>query len=197
MRSIILGVLILLVLAAVVGAILYLGRVSRNGSADNSADSALSNLPTIATTPSVSASPSTAPSNYKTYQGQGFKVLYPTAWGVLTCSNSQNFEFDPTGKDSKNVACDYAVKPVTIMVSSGKLNCSGDTVKLGTNSVVKSKTTGSNGDINYRWCVSVGDKSLDITHRVSSSGSRATTPTDLSALIEQMIATFQSTPQGS
>ncbi|MCL5784350.1 MAG: hypothetical protein M1142_03290 [Patescibacteria group bacterium] len=198
-RVIIVGALALVILAAVAGTLFYLGKASRERSA-TSGNTSLNSLPRLSVTPVPSTlrnNQAATSSNTKTFVGSGFNLSYVNSWGVLTCSNSQNFEFDPTvGTDLKGVVCDRAVKPVTVLVVN-KLNCQGETVKLGENQVVRSKNTPREGDISYRWCLSVGGKNLDITHRVSASGSQATSKEDFSAEVEQMITTIKASPQGS
>ncbi|OGE30952.1 hypothetical protein A2631_04705 [Candidatus Daviesbacteria bacterium RIFCSPHIGHO2_01_FULL_44_29] len=127
----------------------------------------------------------------KTYTGEGFSLHYPEAWGLLKCNNTQNFEFDPTNPTEQlGVKCDYAVKPITFLVSNIQLSCTGETIQLGNLAVLRSKTTKANGDINYRWCVNGATASLDVTHRVSSTGSRATSKDDYSTQVEQMISSL-------
>lgn len=198
-RYIVIGGVVLLFVAAILVTIFYLGRVYRSTTnTPRETDNPLSQLP-VASPSATITSPggvTAAVGNTKLYAGQGFSLSYPSNWGLLTCSNSQNFEFDPTtGADLKNVVCDVAVKPITVLVVN-RLNCTGETITLGSNKVVKSKTT-SGGDTNYRWCVTVGNKAFDITHRVSSAGSRATSKDDYSAQIEQMIQTIKTTPLAS
>ena len=101
-------------------------------------------------------------------------------------SNSTNFEFDPSGRDMINVVCDEALKPVTFLVVD-KLNCSGESIKLGNNQVTRIKILGDEGRVFYRWCTMVGNIGFDITHRVSPTGSRATSKDDFSKEIEKII----------
>lgn len=197
-KSILLGGVALLILAVTFGVIFYLGKASRNQATttESSVDS-LGQLPSLSNTNNTPRNDNVATSNTKSFTGQGFTLKYPNPWGLLTCSNSQNFEFDPTnGQDVKGVVCDIAVKPVTVLVSDTRPNCQGETVTLGSNQVVKSKTGGS-GEANYRWCLTIGGKNFDITHRVSGSGSRATSKNDFSSQIEEVIKSFQATPAGS
>lgn len=113
----------------------------------------------------------------------------------MTCANSESIELDPTnGTDTKNIVCDEALKPVTMLVAD-RLNCSGETVTLGGRQVVRSKVS-SGSDTSYRWCMAVGDTAIDITHRVSPSGSRATSKGDFSAAIEEMIKTIPTLGSG-
>lgn len=196
-KTVLIGVAVLFVLGAILGSIFYLGKVSKNNGTDQER-TALDSLSRLRantnTTPSTdSGNPLTSGdqlSNLKVYPGEGFAVRYPSSWGILTCSNSQNIELDPTtGQELKGILCDRAVKPVTVLVVD-KLNCQGETVTLGGYRVLRSKTTVQDGT-NYRWCLTVGGKNLDITHRVSASGSRATSKDDFSAKVEELISNIQ------
>lgn len=193
----IIGGAVLLVIAIIFVTIFYFGRASRTGIVNgDGGTNPLVQLPTIAPTISPTTQSGDGSSQGKTLSGQGFSLTYPSSWGALTCSNSQNFELDPTSSvDVRGVVCETAVKPVTVLVVS-RLSCTGETVTLGNNRVVKSKTETSTG-INYHWCVSVGGKGLDISHRVSSTGSRATSKDDFSAQVEQIITTIKPSPQAS
>lgn len=189
-RLIIVGVAALIALAVVSAVAIFIGRAVRENAptAEGGLDS-LSRLP-VQVAPSTSPTPSLPtdqPPLFKVYQGLGFSLLYPYKWGLLSCTNSQNIEFDPENSNDFRGACDVAVKPVTILVAD-RLDCPGETVTIGGYQIKKFKTSGQNGDIDYRWCLSVGGKNLDITHRVSTSGSRATTKEDLSEQIERMIS---------
>jgi hypothetical protein len=167
--------------------------VATNGSLDS-----LSTLRvTVTPTPlAPQAAPVIDTSTTKLYTGTGFSLRYPKTWGLLTCNNSANFELDPSSPTDTNISCDRAVKPITFLVSPN-LNCQGDLVNLGTHQVLKSKTT-LGGDTDYRWCVGIGtNTALDITHRVSQSGSRATSKEDYSSQIEELIKTISTTPRGS
>lgn len=158
-------------------------------------------LPTLvlSPTPTVSGqSGSNLPSNnQKTYTGQGFIISYPDSWGLLTCSNSQNIEFDPENlTDVKNIICDSAVKPVTILVSAQRFSCRGELATLGNYQVVRSKNILGN-DINYEWCFSAANMNFDITERVSPTGSRATSKKDFSIQVEELIKSIRLTSRAS
>lgn len=130
-------------------------------------------------------------SGTKLFSGSNFSLRYPNAWGLLKCSNSANFELDPeNATDQPNVVCNVAVKPITVLVSRQALTCQGDTVQLGYNQVVRSKTPRRDGGTTYRWCVNGRAASLDITNRVSSTGAPATSKEDYSSAVEQMISTL-------
>lgn len=200
-RNIVVGAIVLLIVIIVLGGFFYLRNLQQNQQSGGT--NTLSQLPTISGsgTPGISNQPvtgNTSSANNKIYAGNGFVVSYPSAWGLLTCNNSQNFELDPiSSTDHTNVTCDLALKPVTFLVSDTPLNCPGNEVKIGVNNVTKSKTVKQNGDINYRWCLQVGGKSLDITHRVSSTGSQATSKIDYSPQVESVIGNIRTTPTGS
>lgn len=200
-RVIIIGAGVLFVLAAISLLVFFTLRFSRNNQPRGSGDNSLSRLPVISVTPSPTDrqdgnNSNSVRSDFKTFISQGFSLDYPSGWGVLTCGNSTNFEFDPeNGSDLKNIACDRAFKPITVLLAN-RLSCTGETVKIGDKQVVKLKVE-NNGDINYRWCLSVGSVGLDITHRVSQSGSRATSKEDFSSQVEEVIKTIKLTPRGS
>lgn len=198
---IIIGVLLLF---ALVGGIFYylvngsFRLPSRTTKAPTS--NSLSRLPTISAT--QSGAPAVNPSNsqvsgasadMKVYTGDGFSLNYLSNWGILTCSNSKSFEFDPTSKvDSKNVVCSQAVKGVTVLVPISAANCPGDTISLGNIQVKRSQEIINGGtEVDYRWCFTTRGKNFDITHRVSFTGAAATTPGDFAPQIEQMIATIR------
>lgn len=176
------GILSLIILAGVLGLIYYLTVSIR------------SRKP-ISIFPSPKPSPSEQIQRQeivtkKTYQGKNFTLSYPKTWSILTCANSQNFEFDPENNTDQNaVQCDRAVKSVTVLVKNTS-DCTGDTILLGQVSVVKSKTTTGTG-VGYRWCTNT-KPILDITHRASTAGGRATSKNDFSAAIEEMIKTIRS-----
>lgn len=195
-RALIFGVIALLVLAALIGSIIYLGQTPKSPSNKN--NNSFSNLPVVsAPTPSVVPNPTLPASGRKTYAGQSFLINYPATWGLLTCSNTHNIEFDPaTNQDIKGVVCDTAVKPITIVVQDS-LNCPGETVKIGNHQVVKSSGPLAGGGTQNNWCLTVGGKVLNITQRVSDKGNQATSSTDYSAQVEDMIKNISNTPQAS
>ena len=195
-RSIIIGAVSLIVLAAIIGGIFFFGRISRDN-VDVTGPNGIDSLPQIGTSPTpasgVTTSPETGTVDTKNYQADGVVVKYPASWGLLTCSTNSNFELDPVSSaDVKGVVCGYALKPVTFLIVN-RLNCPGEVVTLGSHPVTKFKSL-TNGATTYRWCVSVGNKNLGITHRVSPSGSRATSTTDFSAQVEQIIKDLQVAP---
>lgn len=215
-RSIIFGAITIVVVAALIVGVVYFIRSSRERRAsleelsnNNLPGLEISVSPEVTTpsprnikptiTPRISVPPanSQTDSQNQTYIGQGFNLQYPVSWGLLTCSNSDNFEFDPlTNTDQPNFSCNRAVKPVTVLIKDS-FSCSGETVRLGANQVIKSKTTNQKGT-NYLWCVPVGTKTLEITHRVSLGGTyQGYGNVDASLEVEKMISTIAPTSTGS
>lgn len=196
-RTVIITALVgLVILALLAGTIIYLINFLRRGGG-------IFTSRTVSPSPIVSPSPSPVPGgivpvpvpvggspvpNKQTFTGQGFELRYPREWGLLTCGNSRNFELDPANNvDQLGVSCDRSVKPVTIIVGGG--GCQGETVNLGGVTAVRSKATTQTG-VNYRWCTQT-QPILDITHRVSPVGGRATSRDDFSKEIEEMISTIR------
>lgn len=193
-KVIIFGGVGLLVLAVILVSLFYFLKfskvsINKNVTPTVNVPNSLSRLPSVAITPAITNATNPITANNKIFQGQGFTLSFPSNWGILTCGNSNNFEFDPNGGDLRNVMCDRALKPVTVLVSN-QLSCNGDQIKLGNNSVTKTKTINAGGDISYQWCTVVGNISFDITHRVSANGARATSKDDLSTLVEKIIASL-------
>lgn len=144
--------------------------------------------PTVASAAPQAVAP---PQGMALYQGTNFQLFYPKNWGLLTCNNSQNFEFDPTNfANQTGFPCDRAVKPITVLV--GQYSCSGGTtVNLGGVSVRKIvtenvRTTSGGLGREYHLCTNT-TPSLDITHRVGSGP--AFSSQDYSTQVEQMIST--------
>lgn len=128
----------------------------------------------------------------KVYAGPGFILNYPANWGILTCRNSQNFEFDPlSGVDQLSVVCTVAQKPITIILDNDLQGCSGTRVNIGGVSVLKSTTTGPNFT-QHLWCTNTSPI-LKITNRVGATGYPATSPIDYTPEIENMIASLRFT----
>lgn len=137
----------------------------------------------------ITGVPKPKPVETKSYNGIGFQLMYPKKWGLLTCSNSSNIEFDSDNSfDQIGITCDVARKPVTILVGN-ITNCYGEHISLGEVRVIRSKTI-DGGYIKYRWCVM--RPVLDITHRVSSGVDPATSKEDFSKEIEDMISKIHS-----
>lgn len=128
-----------------------------------------------------------ATADMKTYNGAGFRLSYPKTWGLLSCTNSSNIELDPVNGADLKVSCGTARKPVTILVNDN-WGCSGESVKIGSITVNKSKQS-EEGYTKYQWCTKTTPM-LNITHRVSAGQDPASSKTDFSAQIENMIASF-------
>ncbi len=203
-RAVIVAIAIaLLVALAIIGTIVFLSNFLRNKSTSTNRTVVSSSAePVVMATAEASATPATsgsatasavAPANTKSTTVGGYTGFYPNTWGVLSCSNSENIEFDPNGTDS-TVACNYAKKPITVIVAK-TLNCKGEEVTLGNNTVIKSKAMLSH-EVRYRWCVKGADTNLDITHRVTDSNLSAASKEDFSAQVEQFISTL-TFPRGS
>lgn len=194
------GLAVILILAIIFGTIFYLVRAIRQRQSNSANQENLFPPAVISPTPlfpdatqqpSASNQPAaeetTQTSDLKTYNGDNVQLQYPKEWGLLTCSNSKNIEFDPTNStDQQGVRCDRALKPITILVNQTAA-CQGEAAKIGNVNVTKSVTTTSTGT-NYRWCTHTTPV-LDITHRVSSAPSRATSAQDYAQQIEKMIST--------
>lgn len=123
----------------------------------------------------------------KLYNGTGFRLSYPNAWGLLSCTNSSNIEFDPVNSADSKVSCGTASKAITVLVNDN-WGCSGEQINIGTVAVNKSKQSEA-GYTKYQWCTKTTPM-LNITHRVSLSNDPASSKTDYSAQIENMIASF-------
>jgi hypothetical protein len=144
--------------------------------------------PTNSPTPTATVS-ATPASSYKTYQGDGFVLNYPSNWGLLTCANSKDFEFDPiNSSDQMGVSCDYAQKPISVQIIEKPNDCPGDKISLGQTSLTKSQTTTSKYT-EYKWCT-MTHPSLIFTERVGSSPDRAVSSTNYSNQIEKVIESF-------
>ncbi|MBI2022201.1 hypothetical protein HYS93_04990 [Candidatus Daviesbacteria bacterium] len=180
------GIVLVVILTIIIGSIYFVFQMFQGKKVTKASvapSASVAPIKVAESTPSASARPSTPP-NTKSYKINSLQIHYPKSWGLLTCRNSKNIEFDPTNStDQLNVLCDVALKPITILVGSS--NCQGQTIDLSGVSVVKSKTTSSNG-VSYKWCTKT-NPALEISHRVSSTGSRAASIQDFSAQIEQMI----------
>lgn len=136
--------------------------------------------------------PATVPGpsgDFDVYSKGGLSFRYPKSWGLLSCNNSQNVELDPVSNvDQSNYVCDYATKPITILVGSS--NCpAGETGSKGGVTFTKSQTAISGGT-SYSWCTKT-TPALEITHRVSTDGSRATSKQDFSKAVEDLISTIK------
>jgi len=197
-KTIILAVVSVIIIAMILSGVFYLLKNSKQIITNNNSNplarlGVVSNSPT----PTVSSESDSLPAtnnqttqisaNTKTYQGRNFTLKYPQKWGILTCSDSENLEFDPYhSNDLKNYVCDRAVKPITILVGNGDLNCLGETVKIGNNTVIRSKTETANW-LKNRWCVNKNGISLDITNRINSQSIIGTGKDDFFSEIETII----------
>lgn len=127
--------------------------------------------------------------NTKVFKGQGFELFYPKNWGLLTCTNSQNFELDPENSTDQKVACDVALKPVTVLVGSSE--CQGQTIVKGGVTFTKQENKTDSG-VDYTWCTK-STPALEVSHRVSPANGRATSTKDFSKEIEEMISKIRFT----
>lgn len=195
----------LIILAIIIGSIYYLvkfiqGRVATSRQTTQTSEQATptsdpsngvfvnpDGTVTEIPTPQTDSNPSaqTTPSDKKVYNAGAFQLVYPNNWGVLSCSNSSNLEFDPTNASDNKANCDFASKPVTIVMGDST-GCAGETVKLGNVDVTKTKVN-DGSYTKYQWCTKT-EPMLNITHRVSPDGERATSKEDYSNQIEQMIS---------
>lgn len=186
-RGKILAIIIaILVIAVVVGTIIYLVNIFRQRQTVVEGIPGTVVIQTSSPTPTGQTQGVTVATQI--YQGPGFNLQYPQSWGVLTCSDSQNFELDPSNNADSQIDCDFALKPVTVLVNPG-LPCQGEQISIGSHQVTRLKVNVQNG-LNYRWCLNVTGTNLDISHRVSATLSRATSNQDYSQQVEQMIATI-------
>lgn len=195
-KTIIFAIISVILIAAILGGVFYLLKNSKQFNLGNK-QASISGLPVIQLSPTPTAGMGSVAQNQatlpvvpgtKTYQGQGFVLKYPDSWGILTCSDSRNIEFDPYNKsDLINYSCNSAIKPITVLVSSQPVVCPGDIIKIGNNNVAKSKTETANWTTN-RWCLSKDGISLDITNRIAPSGITGTGKDDFSKQIELMIS---------
>lgn len=127
------------------------------------------------------------PAGKKIYTAAAFRLNYPDNWGLLACSNSQNFELDPSNPQDFKSDCDIASKPVTLIIGETS-GCQGEAVRIGNLDVVKTKVN-DGSYTKYQWCTKT-EPILNITHRVSLDGDRATSKEDYSNQIEEMISTI-------
>lgn len=140
--------------------------------------------------PTVSSQAVTANSNQKIYNPGNFQLSYPKNWGVVTCTNSKNIELDPGNIADSKINCQTALKSITVLVDKID-NCDGQNIKIGNTEVIKSKKIDSGWTV-YQWCTKTNPV-LNITHRVSPNGERATSKQDYSTQIEDMIKSLNFT----
>jgi hypothetical protein len=180
----------LVVLAIIIGSIYYLIQFIRNRNTTNVSNNQVTASASPASSGQVDVhidhgNTNPVSGDYKVLNEGDFQVSYPKNWGVLTCSNSSNIEFDPTNaQDNLKVVCSVASKPVTIIKdATGCAN--GELVDLGSFKVARTKAT-EGGYTRYEWCTKTVP-ALYITHRVSNDGSPATSKEDFSKQVEDMI----------
>lgn len=189
-KTILFAIISVLIIAIILSGIFYLMKSSKQIiPTGNKNPDPLARLGVITNNPQqpVVSTQAVAATNTKTYQGRNFTINYPQKWGILTCSDSDNIEFDPySGSDLKNYACDRAIKPITVLVSSTALSCPGESIKIGNNTVIKSRTETAYW-LKNRWCLNKSGLSFDITNRVNQSGIVGTGKDDFSSEIEKII----------
>lgn len=199
-RLVIIIAVVIIILIIIVSLIIYLFSLLRAPSPavvlPTPTPVVLTPTPTAVPTPTptpipIAVVPVTVPTTQvKIHQGLSFTVFFPASWGILTCINSSNFEFDPLNNtDTVGAFCTVAQKPITFIVSNNLNGCGGTTITLGNTSVIKSVATTTN-TTTIQWCT-LTSPVLKITHRVSPSGGQATSPVDFSPQIEQIIANTQ------
>lgn len=126
----------------------------------------------------------------KVFAGPGFNLSYPVTWGLLTCSNSQNFEFDPvSGVDQLGVVCTVAQKPITVILDNNLSGCGGTTLNIGSISVLKS-TSITPSYAQHQWCTNTSPV-LKITHRVGTTTLPTVSSIDYSSEVEAIISTLR------
>lgn len=203
------GLVLLLIIVLIGGVIFYLVNFFRSRQDNQQATQDIfphSSMNVVVVGPDGSpsptplASPVTGQANQNTVTGvngnskfinaSGVGLSFPTNWGVLTCSNSKNFELDPYNNSDVTVSCAKATKPITILVN--KSSCAdGQVITLGNTQVRKTVDTNfitrEGRGSQYHWCTQT-TPSLDITHRVGTG--TAFSQDDFSTAVEQMISTF-------
>lgn len=200
----------LIILAIIVGSIYYLvkfiqGRVASNKQVPQASVSQIAEdfavasnsgqVITQAGSPRPSGASQAQPpqsavvpqSDKKSYNAGDFQISFAKNWGLVKCNNSKNIELDPTNPQDQSIACDVATKPITMVVSDIH-GCEGQTVKIGNIEVVKSQAS-EGGYTKYQWCTKTSPV-LNITHRVSNGGERATSKDDFSRQVEEIISTL-------
>src|SRR5581483_2817476 len=127
------GLVLLLIIALIGGVIFYLvnfirsrqdtGEATSNIFPTTSANIVIANpspsvYPVASTTPNQTAqTPTTGINGNSKFINTGsFQLSFPNSWGVLSCSNSKNFELDPYNSTDSTVTCSHATKPVTVLV---------------------------------------------------------------------------------
>lgn len=151
---------------------------------------------TVSATPSaqtnISVSPEPIPQtgeSKKNVNSVGVNFSFPNNWGVLSCSNSSNFELDPSNSSDSRIVCDIAQKPITVLVNSN-LVCKGQPTNISGMNVLKYRVENARG-VDYQWCFSKNGVNYNITHRVSPTAVRGTSTDDYSAKVEEMIGSVK------
>lgn len=173
------------------------------------ATTTLTPLPTpiITPTPTSTLNPSPTPISFITptpfpvgggppvfqrLSGPGFTLNYPINWGLVTCTNSPNFEFVPNaGFYQTQIFCSVAQQPITVIVSNNLSGCSGERVMIGNVQVLRSTITQADRTV-HQWCT-LTNPVLKITNRISTSAAPASSSIDYSVEIEVMIASLHTT----
>ena len=170
------------------------GRLGGNGADENASPSAWGPDPktTISPTPGPLRRGDDTGDSRQTYRGRGFSLKYPEKWGLLTCSNSTNFEFDPANnRDQAGVVCNWAVKPITAMARTSDADCRGNSNTLG--GTAGRKRGEKEGTYTYyTWCTT-SPPFLEFSHRVGSTQQLPGTATNASyeREIEEIIGSIQ------
>lgn len=200
-RTLIITTLILLIIIGLIaGIIFYVTRLIKSRQATTRPTQTQGTISVATSTPTPvriqGSTPSPtqqaaaqAPANTKVFKAEGFQLYYPKNWGLLTCTNSQNFELDPESGTDQKVACDVALKPVTVLVGSS--DCQGQTIDKGGVTFTREENKTDSG-VDYTWCTK-STPALEISHRVSPSDDRATSIKDFSKEIEEMISKIRFT----
>jgi hypothetical protein len=186
----------LVILAIIIGSIYYLVKFIQDRQRTASDSQAVSSPIPSGQIPFASENPQDslgetgggttgAQANTKTYSAGDVQMIYPNNWGLLTCSNSLNFEFDPKNPEDSQVVCSLAQKPVTILVNDST-GCAGDLIDIGPVKVQKQMQE-EEGYRTYQWCTQTSPR-LNISHRSSTYGAPATSPEDYSKQVEEMIS---------
>jgi hypothetical protein len=209
-RTLIVTGLVLLLIIALVGAVIWYlvgfirGRQQDTATQDlfpqtsanvvvvtpSPTTSAVANNPAPTQAPNVQAATVTTSQNNKVYAASNFQFSFAKNWGLTACSNSKNIELDPYNATDTTLACGRAIKPITVLVNQN--SCVGGTVvTLGNTQARKvvdtHYVTRDGSGTQYHWCTLSGPQ-LDITHRVGSG--TAFSQDDFSGAVEQMISTL-------
>lgn len=148
--------------------------------------------PTASSSPISSSSPSASPvaTGFKSFTSKaGISMQYPAKWGLLTCSNSNNFEFDPTNsQDELNVICEDAKKPITVVFSNNA--CGGGQVESGFDLFVIKSQDQSENYLTHTWCIK-SNPVIQITNRESQTTNVAADSKNYVNEIDKMINSIQ------